>query len=193
MPASLLGQTVAILKGMGVTLRHILFERRVTIQYPEERPPQPFRYRGLHQLRLDENGKELCVGCNLCGLVCPSECIYVEGAETSAPEDERVSRYERYARVYIINTARCLFCGYCVEACPTDALAPQFELGEYHRRDAIYDKDDLVRNYIRWGDQAGYGLEWCNPAKREEWSGIAHPEGAPVHEAVVEVGAGRRG
>ena len=45
-------QSLAILRGMGVTLRHILKERRVTIQYPEERPPQAFRYRGIHQLRL---------------------------------------------------------------------------------------------------------------------------------------------
>ena len=92
-------QSLAILRGMGVTLRHILKERRVTIQYPEERPPQAFRYRGIHQLRLDEQGKELCVGCNLCGLACPSECIYVEAAECSPEEAEHVSHYERYARV----------------------------------------------------------------------------------------------
>ncbi|MBI3944900.1 MAG: NADH-quinone oxidoreductase subunit I [Armatimonadetes bacterium] len=179
-------QSLAILKGMGVTLRHILREPRVTIQYPEERPKQSFRYRGIHQLRLDENGKELCVGCNLCGLVCPSECIYVEGAETDAPEEARVSRYERYALVYVINAARCLYCGYCVEACPTDALAmtPQFELGEYQKRNCIYDKEDLVRNHRRWADQAGYGIEWCNPAKLEEWTGDAKPVGPPSHPAV---------
>lgn len=185
--------SLGFIKGLGVTMRHILFERRVTIQFPEQRPPQAFRYRGLHQLRLDENGKELCVGCNLCGLACPSECIYVEAAETSAPEAERVTRYERYARVYVINTARCLFCGYCVEACPTDALAmtPQFELGEYHRRNCIYDKEDLIKNYRRWGDQAGYGVEWCNPEKMSEWSGIAQPNGEAAHPSSEPAGLRR--
>ncbi|MDH7569776.1 MAG: NADH-quinone oxidoreductase subunit I, partial [Armatimonadota bacterium] len=107
---------LAVLKGMAVTLRHALRERRVTIQYPEERPRQGFRYRGIHQLRLDEEGRELCVGCNLCGIICPSECIYVEGAEAPPGEAGRLTHYERYARVYVINAARCLYCGYCVEA-----------------------------------------------------------------------------
>ncbi|NLC58948.1 MAG: NADH-quinone oxidoreductase subunit I [Armatimonadetes bacterium] len=178
-------QSLAIFRGLGVTLRHILRERRVTTQYPEQRPPQAFRYRGIHQLRLDENGKELCVGCNLCGLVCPAECIYVEGAETDNPEEERVTHYERFARVYILNSARCLYCGFCVEACPTDALAmtPQYELGEYHRRDCIYDKEDLIKNYLRWKDQAGYGIEWCHPEKLPEWTGHAEPLTPPSHAA----------
>ncbi|HPT99603.1 MAG TPA: NADH-quinone oxidoreductase subunit I [Armatimonadota bacterium] len=180
-------QTLAILRGMGVTLRHIVKEPRVTIQYPEERPPQAFRYRGIHQLRLDEHGKELCVGCNLCGLACPAECIYVEGAECSPEEAEHVSHYERYARVYVINAARCLYCGYCVEACPTDALAmtPQFELGEHQQEDCIYEKEDLIANYRRWMDQAGYGIEWCHPEKRDEWTGHAKPLTPPSHPAAV--------
>lgn len=180
-------QSLAILRGMGVTLRHILRERRVTVQYPEERPPLPFRCRGIHQLRLDENGRELCVGCNLCGLACPSECIYVEAAEAPQDESERFSHYERYASVYVINAARCLYCGFCVEACPTDALAmtPQFELGETRRLSCIYDKEDLIENYRRWTDQAGYGIEWCHPERQAEWTGMAHPVGPPSHPAVA--------
>jgi NADH-quinone oxidoreductase subunit I len=35
---------------------------------------------------------------------------------------------------------RCLFCGFCVESCPFDAiiLNDQFELNAYHRADFSY-------------------------------------------------------
>ena len=51
---------------------------------------------------------------------CPSNCIYIEAAENTA--ENRVSGAERYAKVYNIDYNRCIFCGYCVEACPTDAI-----------------------------------------------------------------------
>ena len=43
----------------------------------------------------------------------------------------RISAAERYAKVYNIDYNRCIFCGYCVEACPTDAITHGhgFEIG----------------------------------------------------------------
>ena len=40
---------------------------------------------------------------------------------------------------------RCIFCGYCEEACPTNAiqLTPDYELGEYRRQDLVYEKEHL--------------------------------------------------
>ncbi|MBN9126264.1 MAG: 4Fe-4S binding protein, partial [Nitrosospira sp.] len=42
--------------------------------------------------------------------------------------------------------SRCIFCGYCEEACPTDAiqLTPDFEIGEYDRKNLVYEKEDLL-------------------------------------------------
>ena len=37
-------------------------------------------------------------------------------------DDERYSPGERYARVYEINMLRCIFCGFCEDACPTEAI-----------------------------------------------------------------------
>ena len=45
-----------LLKGMSVTGKYF-FARKITVQYPEEKTPQSFRFRGLHALRRYENGE----------------------------------------------------------------------------------------------------------------------------------------
>ena len=41
---------------------------------------------------------------------------------------------------------RCIFCGYCEDACPTEAivLGDNYELSYYDRSSAIYTKDMLI-------------------------------------------------
>jgi NADH-quinone oxidoreductase subunit I len=53
---------------------------------------------------------------------------------------------ERYAATYEINMLRCIFCGYCEDACPTNAivLEHQYELSFYDRKSSIYTKDMLL-------------------------------------------------
>jgi NADH-quinone oxidoreductase subunit I len=48
-----------------------------------------------------------------------------------------------------INMIRCIFCGYCQEACPTGAivLRKNFELADYKREDFIYTKEMLLEKY----------------------------------------------
>ena len=43
---------------------------------------------------------------------------------------------ERYAKVYEVNLLRCIFCGDCEEACPTEAivLGHEFAMANYNRR-----------------------------------------------------------
>ena len=52
----------------------------------------------------------------------------------------------RYPEWFRINFSRCIFCGYCEEACPTYAiqLTPDFEMSEYDRRNLVYEKEDLM-------------------------------------------------
>ncbi len=58
----------------------------------------------------------------------------------------RFSPGERYASTYEINYLRCIFCGYCEDACPTEAivLGDQYELSFTNRRDSIYPKEMLL-------------------------------------------------
>jgi NADH-quinone oxidoreductase subunit I len=53
-----------LFKGMSVTGRY-MFARKITVQYPEEKTPQSFRFRGLHALRRYPNGEERCIACKL--------------------------------------------------------------------------------------------------------------------------------
>src|SRR5690242_2450339 len=108
--AETLGDFTQLARGMGVTLRH-MFTKPVTMQYPEERPNLPGRHRGRHELERHPNGLEKCVGCELCALACPAKAIFVQGAEN--PPDAPVSIGERYAKVWIVNMIRCIFCGFC--------------------------------------------------------------------------------
>ncbi|MCK5429988.1 MAG: 4Fe-4S binding protein, partial [Anaerolineales bacterium] len=47
---------------------------------------------------------------------------------------------------YEINMLRCIFCGYCEDACPTEAitLEDNYELSFTDRRQAIYPKEMLI-------------------------------------------------
>jgi NADH-quinone oxidoreductase subunit I len=84
------------------------------------------------------------VACFLCSAACPVNCIYIEAADNT--EQERISGGERYASVYNIDYSRCIFCGYCVEACPTDAITHGhgFELASYNTSTLIYRKEQLL-------------------------------------------------
>jgi NADH-quinone oxidoreductase subunit I len=84
------------------------------------------------------------VACFLCAAACPAECIYIEAAENT--EELRISGGERYAKVYNIDYNRCIFCGYCVEACPTDAITHGhgFEIASYNTSTLIYRKEQML-------------------------------------------------
>lgn len=125
------------LKGIWLVFLHA-FTRPVTVQYPDEKPYLPPRWRGRIILSRDPDGEERCVACYLCSVACPVDCIALQ-----ATEDEHGRRYPAWFR---INFSRCIFCGYCEEACPTYAiqLTTDFEMSEHDRRNLVYEKENLL-------------------------------------------------
>ncbi|MCR4305199.1 MAG: NADH-quinone oxidoreductase subunit NuoI [Gallionella sp.] len=126
-----------LIKGMAVTGRYF-FARKITVQYPEEKTPQSFRFRGLHAQRRYASGEERCIGCKLCEAICPALAIKIEVAER---EDgtRRTTRYD-------IDLTKCIFCGFCEESCPVDAIV-ETRIFEYHgekRGDLYYTKPMLL-------------------------------------------------
>jgi len=129
-----------VLKGLKTTIMHILRFKPVTVQYPEEKKKLSPRYRGLHILPVDDEGKIRCVACKLCEIACPTQAISI----VSEPADEY--GVERRPKVYNIDFIRCVFCGFCVEACPCDALRMglKYELGAYNRAGLIHTKEVFI-------------------------------------------------
>ncbi|GAG73914.1 unnamed protein product [marine sediment metagenome] len=77
----------------------------------------------------------------LCATVCPSECIFIEAEEDPDPE------IQKYPAKFIIDINRCCFCGFCVEACPEDALrmdTDEIELADYNRDNFVYTLEKLL-------------------------------------------------
>ena len=135
-----------LLKGMSVTGKYF-FARKITVQYPEEKTPQSFRFRGLHALRRYENGEERCIACKLCEAICPAMAITIE-ADPREDGSRRTTRYD-------IDLTKCIFCGFCEEACPVDAIV-ETRVFEYHgekRGDLYYTKQMLLANGDRYEAQ----------------------------------------
>ena len=128
----------ALAKGLSITLKHLNPKYSTTVEYPKVKLQPAERFRGLHRL-VPAHDREKCVACYLCPTVCPAKCIIVESDENE--------KGEKYPRIYTIDLLRCIFCGYCVEACPVEAIemTEAYELANYRREDFEFTKERLLR------------------------------------------------
>ena len=136
----------AICKGMMITLKHFLFTKPWTVQYPEEKKPAAPRFRGRHVMKRDELGRERCTACYCCQYSCPAECIDIKAAEVT-PDIQHNHGEDKYAKSFEIDLLRCIFCGFCQDACPKAAifLEDDYELAGFSdRKSYILTKDQMM-------------------------------------------------
>ena len=137
-----------ILRGLGVTARHLIrnifhTSEMPTLQYPEEKRVYGERFRGRHRLMQRDDGSPRCVACQMCSTVCPADCIEITGAEHPDPE------IEKYPETFVIDLLRCVYGGLCEEACPCDAIRMDtgiYEIAADQREKFVVDKEFLLNN-----------------------------------------------
>lgn len=126
-----------VLLGMRVTLKY-LFSPAITLQYPDQRWEIPDGARG----KLDTDIND-CIGCLACARACPVECITIEtrkapkGLDLGKTSDG--TKKKLVVPRFDIELSTCLYCGLCVEACPTGCIrmTKEYEYSTYNRREDL--------------------------------------------------------
>lgn len=140
-----------ICTGMMITFRH-LFNKSVTIQYPEVRLQLPERERNRLFVNIDD-----CIGCDQCARACPVSCIQIETIK-SVPGDivgktgttSNGKKKALFVSTFKIDFAKCCFCQLCVFPCPTNCIymTDVFEYSEFTRKGLIYNFSGMTVEQI---------------------------------------------
>ena len=134
-----------------------------TLNYPEEKYPYGPRFKGNHVLTVKKDGSIRCTACMLCATNCPAQCISIVAAEHEDP------LVEKYPISYEIDILRCVFCGYCEEACPVDAIrmGPEWQTPGLGGNDFNYD----IR-YLAYRSNLQGGIRSCVDDQERHKAGI---------------------
>ncbi len=124
-------------EGMSVTLSY-MFRKPITTQYPDRvevmvRDTIPSRYRGFLEVDMD-----ICTACQNCERACPIQVINIDILKGDGKTVPKL-RMERFD----IDIGKCMYCGLCVEPCPTGAIQHTREF-----EGAVMSFDNLTLRFV---------------------------------------------
>ena len=90
------------------------FKPKATLNYPFEKGALSPRFRGELALRRYPNGEERCIAFKLCEAICPAQAITIAAGPHRDDGTRRTTRFD-------VDMMKCIYCGFCQEACPVDA------------------------------------------------------------------------
>ena len=110
-----------------------------------KKTPQSFRFRGFACASALSQREERCIACKLCE--CPAMAIVIESAERD-DGSRRMTRYD-------IDFNKCIFCGFCEEACPVDAIVETrvYEVSRGKARRPLLHQANVVGQWERYEAQ----------------------------------------
>ncbi len=137
----------SILIGMSITFRH-MFQKKVTIMYPEQKLQLPERERNRLFVNIDD-----CIGCDQCAKACPVSCIEIQTIK-AVPGDvvgktgttSQGKKKALFVPKFTIDFAKCCYCQLCVFPCPTECIymTDVFEFSTFKRADLLYEFTDMT-------------------------------------------------
>ena len=128
--------------------------------YPEEQFYPPDSYRGRPVLVEEES--------------CPPLAISMQAHEVDDDIKEREPEW------FEINMLRCIYCGFCEEVCPEEAIvmSKEYDMTFQHRDEAIFDLERLLVPKERLKDRLGFLEAQRNGQFGEKWD---HKKSNNIH------------
>ena len=160
-----------MLSGMSLTMHHLRNKKDLvaTLQYPNEKWPQPDRSIGFDHSEYNVIRSRLhvdiddCIGCLQCEKACPVDCIKIDTIKPGKDSDfdcgstSHDTKKKMIVPRFTIDMSECMYCNLCVYPCPEECIymvggpnEPKHEIDyEYSK----YVKHDLLFEFSNVTDQ----------------------------------------
>ena len=161
----------SMMSGMSLTMRHLRKKKELvaTLQYPNEKWPQPDRNIGFEHKDYNVIRSRLhvdiddCIGCLQCERACPVDCIKIDTIKPPKDSDYDCGKtsHDTQKKMIVprfsIDMSECMYCNLCVYPCPEECIymvggpnEPKHDIDyEYSK----YVKHDLVFEFSNTTDQ----------------------------------------
>ena len=157
--------------GLGLTLKHFRNKKNLvaTLQYPNEKWPQPERNIGFDLSEYNQIRSRLhvdiddCIGCLQCERACPVDCIKIDtikppkGSDYDCGMTSNDTQKKMIVPRFTIDMSECMYCNLCVYPCPEECIymvgGPNEEKHEMDYEFSQYERHGLVYEFATSTDQ----------------------------------------